>query len=135
MAALLADETDRDQPGRHAWLRDSSVIESYLSTLANEQAEARAERIRRARLRTAADDLIAELHREASRLSAARTEGDRGIRLEVALRDVDSSDPPRRLVGYSALADLVSSSARPGWRTEFAGWPCWSPRRDMTSTA
>jgi hypothetical protein len=109
LATLLADERAGAAAEVRAWLRDSTVIESYLSTLANEQAEARAERTRRVRIRVAAGDLIAELHLDASRLSAARPEGDRGIRLEGALRDVESSESARRLAGYGALADLASS--------------------------
>ena len=116
VALIFSDPRSGADADVHAWLRDTGAIESYLSTLANEQAEAREEKIRRVRVRTAADDLARELHREAASLRTGEQQSgraDQGARLESALHDLESTDPTRRLDGYRALASLAPAVSQP----------------------
>src|SRR5262249_14915668 len=107
LATLLADPRAGATADVHAWLRDAGAGESSLPALANEQAEAREERARRARVQAVADELAAALGREATAVAA--TEGGRGagLRLQAALAELADSDPGARLAGYRALAELA----------------------------
>jgi len=107
LGTLLADPGAGAAADVYAWLRDAGAIESYLSTLANEQAEAREERARRARVRAVSEDLAAALGRQASTLATTDNERVAGRRLQAALGDLAASDPAARLAGYRALAELA----------------------------
>jgi len=111
LGSLLGDPRAGSAADVHAWLHDAGAIESYLSTLANEQAEARDERVRRARVRAAAAELGAALAREADGLAAAGQAP--GQRLAAALRDLEASDAATRVAGYRALGDLVPALPTP----------------------
>jgi hypothetical protein len=101
LARRLADPQVGASDDVHAWLRDSAVIESLLSTAANLQAEARAERRRRRRVAEAAARVMAQLRSEAALAPD-------GARLRPALAQLDDPAPAERLEGYRALAALVA---------------------------
>ncbi len=111
VGVLLSDPRAGAADDVYAWLRDAGAIESYLSTLANEQAEAREEKSRRARVRAIADDLAATLDHDALALAATGGVREQGLRLATAVHDVAADDPAARLGGYRALAELAPSLA------------------------
>jgi hypothetical protein len=111
LGALLGDPRAGTADDVHAWLRDAGAVESYLSTLLNEQAEAREEKARRVRVRAAADDLAATLDREGTALAVMGDAREQGLRLVTAVHEVAADDPAARLGGYRALAELLPSLA------------------------
>jgi uncharacterized protein DUF4105 len=111
LAALLADSRVGTAANIHAWLRDAGAVESYLSTLANEQAESREEKARRTRVRAAVDHLAESLDQDASALATNEGTRERGLRLAEAVHEMSDGDPASRLSGYRTLADLVASTA------------------------
>jgi hypothetical protein len=113
LATLLGDPRAGAPGDIYAWLRDATAIESYLSTLANEQAEAQEEHQRRARVRIAVDALSAELQREAVALGATSGEEGQATQLAAAIRNVDAPMPAARLAGYRALSELAPGLPTP----------------------
>jgi hypothetical protein len=79
-----------------AWWRDGAAIESHLTVVANQLAEARADAERRARVRRARDELARALV------------GDAQLGTAVAL--VGDDDRERRMDGYRALLALVEEA-------------------------
>ncbi|HEY7374659.1 MAG TPA: DUF4105 domain-containing protein [Polyangia bacterium] len=97
-----------------AWLSDSATIESHLATLANVEAEARADRERHLRLRAAVAELGAGLRADATALRAAAGGAGDAAALEGAVGRVISDDVGDRLAGYQALrAAAVRLARRP----------------------
>jgi len=116
LAAPLADGAVGAEADVRAWLSDSAIIESHLATLANLEAEARAEQERHRQLSVAVGDLTSLLHVDAARLRADGNPGDAvASALDRALGAVNSDDGDERLRGYRALQELVQSlEGRPG---------------------
>ena len=79
-----------------AWLQDSATIESHLSTLANLEAEAAADRERHRRVRAKVAELLAAVARPMAWKATP-----------AALTDVASDDPDVRLAGYRGLLRFV----------------------------
>jgi hypothetical protein len=98
LAPLLAGRDAGENADVRAWLQDSAAIESHLSTLANLEAEATADRDRHRRLRAKVTELLAGL-------AAGGLSGER------ALADVASDDPDLRLAGYRGLLRFVQGAA------------------------
>jgi hypothetical protein len=105
-AALAAPRSGADDDVR-AWLSDSATIESHLSTLANLEAEARADQERHRRVGAAVADLIGRLQADAAALRASGTGAVAAGALEQAVRSVAGDDADDRLAGYQTLLAVV----------------------------
>jgi hypothetical protein len=119
LATQLADRDAGVPADLQGWLRDSATIESHLSTLANLEAEARADRERHRKVGVAVTDLMSHLRADVALLRAA-SDGAGAVvadRLERAVRRVAGDDADDRLAGYRELRDVVESMPR------FAGNP------------
>ena len=95
LGRALAGRDVGDDGDVRAWLQDSATIESHLSTLANLEAEARADGERHRKLRATVAALAAGLAPEATG----------------AVRDVSSDDPETRMAGYRGLLSFVRRAA------------------------
>lgn len=101
--AAAYDQLGRQLAGRdagedgdvRAWLQDSATIESHLSTLANLEAEARADVERHRKLRATVDTLAARLTADG---------------VGAAVREVSSDEPETRMAGYRGLLVFVRSA-------------------------
>jgi hypothetical protein len=114
LAAQLAEPPVGAESDVRAWLSDSAVIESHLATLANLEAEARADRERHRRLAQAVAELTAHLRADAAALRAGAGVAD-AERLEAAVHLAAGDGADDRLRGYSALLDVTRRlSRRPG---------------------
>jgi hypothetical protein len=99
--AAAYDQLGRELAGRdagddadvRAWLQDSATIESHLSTLANLEAEARADVERHRKVRATVETLVAGLAADGA-----------------PVRDVTSDDPETRMVGYRGLLAFIRTA-------------------------
>jgi hypothetical protein len=98
LAPQLAGRDAGEDADVRTWLRGSATIESHLSTLANLEAEAAADRERHRRVRAKVTELLTDL--------AAG-----GLAGEGALADVASEDADVRLAGYRGLLRFIQSTA------------------------